>query len=85
MTQEVGRLDKLEALITAGFKDMKCAMKDLKGEMMSVKEDVTKVKETAAENKKELENQGSEITELKDQMKHMISSDQDHRRRAGRR
>ena len=36
-------------------------------------------------SKKEIENQGSEITELKDQMKKLITSDQDHRRRAGRR
>ena len=76
---------KLEELITAGFAEMRKGIKDLKDEMTSVKEEVKEVKKTAAENTRKIGNQSSEITALQDQMRDMISSDQDHRRRAGRR
>ena len=76
---------KLEELITAGFAEMRKGIEDLKNEMGSVKEEVKEVKKTAAENTRKIGNQSSEISALQDQMKDMISSDQDHRRRAGRR
>ena len=76
---------KLEELLTAGFAEMRKGIKDLKDEMTSVKEEVKEVKKTAAENTRKIGNQSSEITALQDQMRDMISSDQDHRRRAGRR
>ena len=76
---------KLEELITAGFAEMRKGIKDLKDEMTSVKEEVKEVKKTAAENTRKIGNQSTEITALQDQMRDMISSDQDHRRRAGRR
>ena len=76
---------KLKELITAGFAEMRKGIKDLKDEMTSVKEEVKEVKKTAAENTRKIGNQSTEITALQDQMRDMISSDQDHRRRAGRR
>ena len=76
---------KLEELITAGFAQMRKGIEDLKNEMGSVKEEVKEVKKTAAENTRKIGKQSSDITALQDQMRDMISSDQDHRRRAGRR
>ena len=76
---------KLEGLITAGFAEMRKGIEDLKNEMGSVKEEVKEVKKTAAENTRKIGKQSSDITALQDQMRDMISSDQDHRRRAGRR
>ena len=77
--------DRLESLLTAGFADIKKDMKDLKSELMILRDDVQNVKETAAENSKKVEDQASEMTDIKEQVKTLIASDQDHRRRAGRR
>ena len=70
--------DNLENLIRDGFAD-------LKAEIKGVKEEITKVKTTADNNTKKIEDQASELAGMKEQMSDLIRSDQDHRRRAGRR
>ena len=68
----------LEKLLKDGFAD-------LKAEMRGVKEEVQSVRATASDNTKKIEDQASELADLKDQVKHLITNDQDRRRRAGRR
>lgn len=70
--------NNLEKLLKDGFAD-------LKAEMRGVKEEVQSVRATASDNTKKIEDQASELADLKDQVKHLITNDQDHRRRAGRR
>ena len=70
--------NNLEKLLKDGFAD-------LKAEMSGVKEEVQSVRATASDNTKKIEDQASELADLKDQVKHLITNDQDHRRRAGRR
>ena len=70
--------NNLEKLLNDGFAD-------LKAEMRGVKEEVQSVRATASDNTKKIEDQASELADLKDQVKHLITNDQDHRRRAGRR
>ena len=68
----------LENLIRDGFAD-------LKAEIKGVKEEITKVRVTADNNTKKIEDQASELADMKEQMTDLIRSDQDRRRRAGRR
>ena len=70
--------NNLEKLLKDGFAD-------LKAEMRGVKEEIQSVRATASDNTKKIEDQASELADLKDQVKHLITNDQDHRRRAGRR
>ena len=70
--------NNLEKLLKDGFAD-------LKAEMRGVKEEVQSVRATASDNTKKIEDQASELADLKDQVKHLITNDQDRRRRAGRR
>ena len=50
-----------------------------------MKKEIDGVKETASNNTANIKNQAAELAEVRDQMKDLISSDQDLRRRAGRR
>ena len=75
----------IEKLIKEGFADMKHEIGDLKQEMKGVKGEITDVKKTANQNTRGLANQATELKEVCDQIKDLISSDQDRRRRAGRR
>ena len=75
----------IEKLIKEGFSDMKREIGDLKEEIKGVKEEITDVKKTANQNTNSLAIQATELKEVRDQMKDLISSDQDRRRRAGRR
>ena len=77
--------DKLEKLLTEGFKDLKEDMKDIKADMKEVKEEINGVRTTANQNKKKIEDQAEQLADFEDQMKSLIASDQDLRRRAGRR
>ena len=77
--------DKLEKLLTDGFKDLKQDMKDIKADMKEVKEEINGVRTTANQNKKEIKDQAVQLADVQDQIKSLIASDQDHRRRAGRR
>ena len=70
--------NNLEKVLKEGFAD-------LKAEMRGVKEEVQSVRAKASDNTKKIEDQASEFADLKDQVKHLITNDQDHRRRAGRR
>ena len=75
----------IEKLIKDGFADLKHQIGGLKEEMKGVKEEITDVKKTANQNKRGLAIQATELKDVRDQMKDLISSDQDRRRRAGRR
>ena len=70
--------NNLEKVLKEGFAD-------LKAEMRGVKEEIQSVRAKASDNTKKIEDQASEFADLKDQVKHLITNDQDHRRRAGRR
>ena len=77
--------DKLEKLIKEGFADMKNDIGDLKEDMVGMKKEISSVKETTRNNTEGLAHHATEMAEVHDQMKSLIRSDQDQRRRAGRR
>ena len=79
------KIDQLEKVIREGFADMKRDIGGLKEEMTEMKGEIDSVKETAKSNAVGLANQATEMAEVQDQMKNLIRSDQDLRRRAGRR
>ena len=78
-------MDNLEKLIREGFVETKRDIGDLKEDLKGMKKEIDDVKETARNNTANIENQAAELAEVRDQMKDLISSDQDLRRRAGRR
>ena len=78
-------MDNLEKLIREGFADTKSDIGGLKEDLKGMKKEIDDVKETASKNTANIENQAAELAEVRDQMKDLISSDQDLRRRAGRR
>ena len=78
-------MDNLEKLIREGFAETKRDISGLKEDLNGMKKEIDDVKETASNNTANIENQATELAEVRDQMKDLISSDQDLRRRAGRR
>ena len=79
------KYDKLEKLIKEGFAEMKNSIGDLKDDMVGMKKEINSVKETTRSNTEGLANHATEMAEVHDQMRSLIRSDQDQRRRAGRR
>ena len=78
-------MDNLEKLIKEGFAETKRDIGGLKEDLKGMKKEIDGVKETASNNTANIKSQAAELAEVRDQMKDLISSDQDLRRRAGRR
>ena len=83
---------KLQKLLTEGFSQVKkdlAAQKEiltgLKGEIDSVRDETQEVKGMAEKNSREGKDREKRVAVLESQMKMLISSDQDRRRRNGRR
>ena len=83
---------KLQKLLTEGFSQVKkdlAAQKEiltgLKGEIYSVRDETQEVKGMAEKNSREGKDREKRVAVLESQMKMLISSDQDRRRRNGRR
>ena len=77
--------DDLEKLIREGFADMKRDIGGIREDMRGMQKEIENVKKTANNNSEKLADQATELAEVHDQMKDLIASDQDLRRRAGRR
>ena len=89
---KMGENDDLRALIKEGFNDLGNKMKkqeeilsELKDEMKNTKEELSGVKATVTTNKTEIKSNQHDISGMKEQLDDLISSDQDRRRRGGRR
>ena len=88
----MGENDDLRALIKEGFNDLGNKMKkqeeilsELKDEMKSTREELSGVKASVITNKTEIKSNQHDISGMKEQLDDLISSDQDRRRRGGRR
>ena len=88
----MGENDDLRALIKEGFNDLGNKMKrqeeilnELKDDMKNTKEELSDVKETVKTNKTGIKSNQNDISGMKEQLDDLISSDQDRRRRGGRR
>ena len=77
--------DHLEKLIREGFADVKREIGGIREDMRGMQKEIDNVKETANNNSASLADQANEMSEVRDQIKDLIASDQDSRRRAGRR
>ena len=84
--------DDLRSLIKEGFNDLGTQMKEqgeilseLKDDIKNAKKELSDVKETVRTNSKEIKSNKDVISEMKEQIDELVSSDQDHRRRGGRR
>ena len=75
----------IQKLMAKGFADIKSDFKDFKKEMKNIRDNSTEVKNTADDNTQKIGTNAKDITALQDQMKELIESDQDLRRREGRR
>ena len=82
---KMGREDKLEKLINNGFAGIREEMKDFKAEMKGVREEINDVTASTTKNTKKLGYQAEKLAEVQDQVRELILSDQDRRRRAGHR
>ena len=88
----MGENDDLRALIKEGFNDLGNKMKrqeeilnELKDDMKNTKEELSDVKETVKTNTTGIKSNQNDISGMKEQLDDLISSDQDRRRRGGRR
>ena len=88
----MGENDDLRALIKEGFNDLGNKMKrqeeilnELKDDMKNTKEELSDVKETVKINTTGIKSNQNDISGMKEQLDDLISSDQDRRRRGGRR
>ena len=75
----------IQKLMAKGFAAIKSDFKDFKKEMKNIRDNITDVKNTADDNTQKIGTNAKAITALQDQMKELIESDQDLRRREGRR
>ena len=89
---KMGENDDLRALIKEGFNDLGNKMKrqeeilnELKDDMKNTKEELSDVKETVKINTTGIKSNQNDISGMKEQLDDLISSDQDRRRRGGRR
>ena len=88
----MGENDDLRVLIKERFNDLGNNMKkqagilsELKDEMKSTREELNGVKASVKTNKTEIKSNQHDISGMKEQLDDLISSDQDRRRRGGRR
>ena len=89
---KMGENDDLRSLIKEGFADLGNKMKEqgdilseLKDEMKKTNEELGGVKATVKTNSTEIKSNQGDISGMKEQINDLISSDQDLRRRGGRR
>ena len=89
---KMGENDDLRSLIKEGFADLGNKMKEqgdilseLKDKMKHTNEELGGVKATVKTNSTEIKSNQGDISGMKEQISDLISSDQDLRRRGGRR
>ena len=89
---KMGENDDLRSLIKGGFKELGNKMteqgeilSELKDDMKNAKKELSDVKETVKTNSTAIKSNKDDISEMKEQIVELVSSDQDLRRRGGRR
>ena len=77
--------DNLENVVRKGFNEIKGLLTNVKGDVASIKKDIGEVKGMAEKNTVDGKKRDDRIAILEARIDKLETSDQDHRRRNGRR